>query len=314
MLPAVRDGGTSQVVTRGHNVVDLTTIVKAVPVPAVVPQIAAPSVSRETTETLYWQGALTANTEPAFRLYLKQYPSGTFAELAKQNLGRFAAVPKVQVQAKPVVPSSSAAFVGAASAMPNLGAAFSAPTGQVSAGAGAAAAQRFAFAPSAALRKHHTAEFFQAMRSGGNVQMANVLETAFASQDTFAGLDKVISVYGLKSNNLADSLTVFLDTLREAANGKDENVTRKQALAVRDQMALILLASPETASLTDPKKQELADALILNTLVVAAAFEAAKAGDPSVRRELADQIQAMVKTSLGIDLRAVRLTDEGYRL
>ena len=144
--------------------------------------------------------------------------------------------------------------------------------------------------------------------------MANILETAFASQDTFAGLDKVISVYGLKSNNLADTLTVFLDTLREAANGKDENVTRKQALAVRDQMALILLASPETASLTDPKKQELADALILNTLVVAAAFEAAKAGDPSVKRELADQIQAMVKTSLGIDLRAVRLTDEGYRL
>ena len=102
--------------------------------------------------------------------------------------------------------------------------------------------------------------------------------------------------------------------MREAANGKDENVTRKQALAVRDQMALILLASPETASLTDTKKQELADALILNTLVVAAAFEAAKAGDPSVKRELADQIQAMVKTSLGIDLRAVRLTDEGYRL
>jgi hypothetical protein len=52
------------------------------------PTFAAPSVSAETTEVLFWQGALSANSETAYRSYLSRYPQGLFAGLADENLKR----------------------------------------------------------------------------------------------------------------------------------------------------------------------------------------------------------------------------------
>jgi hypothetical protein len=79
-------------------------------------------------------------------------------------------------------------------------------------------------------------------------------------------------------------------------------------------MALVLLASPETANLTPAKKQEYADTLILTSLLIALAGEAAKANGPASVRDFADTIQQSGLTDLGVNLRAIRLTDEGFRL
>ncbi len=66
-----------------------TTIVTSTPAPV-------PTISSETTEILFWQGTVSANSEAAYRSYLSRYPQGMFAGLADENLKRLI-TPKAQV-------------------------------------------------------------------------------------------------------------------------------------------------------------------------------------------------------------------------
>ncbi len=61
-----------------------TTIVTSTPAPV-------SAVSSETTEILYWQGTVSANSQSAYRSYLARYPQGLFAGLADENLKRLIA-------------------------------------------------------------------------------------------------------------------------------------------------------------------------------------------------------------------------------
>ncbi len=273
---------------------------------AVAPAIAGPNM-----DALFWQGALAANTEVAFREYLKSYPKGTFATLAQQNLRKFEMAPVVAP--RPVVPSSSPPVIGAAPGIPNLTAAFSAPTGQTAVGAGATAASRFAFTPDPQVRARATRNFIAQMRTS-NPQIATALEAEFGRQDIFAAMNKAVAPYGLTVNNLADALTIYVDTFRDAATGKTSEPTRKQATAVRDQMALVLLATPNMNRLPDASRQEAADTLLLSAAMIAAMVDAAKSSTPADRRAIADLAQQMGRDNMGIDLRSIRLTDDGYRM
>jgi hypothetical protein len=63
----------------------------------------APTVSAETTEVLFWQGAVSANSETAYRSYLNRYPQGLFAGLADENLKRLS---------RPTAPAEPRANIG----------------------------------------------------------------------------------------------------------------------------------------------------------------------------------------------------------
>lgn len=271
----------------------------------------ATGVSRETTESLFWQGALTANTEPAFRAYIKRYPSGTFAELAEQNLARIAAKPVAPP--KPPPAAGSGPLAGAA-ALPNLAAAFTAPTGMVSPSAGAGAVQRFAFRPDPTRRRANIAKFIGELRQT-NALLADIIEAEMASKDFFAIVNAEVAKYGMTTDNLADATTVFIDTMRAATLPVDEpDATRQQAQKVREQMALVLLATPETADLGEAGRQDRADAMILTAIFIGVTREAAKLQGPQGLKKYADDFSALSKAQLGIDLRAIRITNEGYRM
>jgi Caspase domain len=55
------------------------------PVPTVQ---TSPAVTAPSNEALHWQGALSADTESAYRNYLRRFPKGEFAELAAENIKR----------------------------------------------------------------------------------------------------------------------------------------------------------------------------------------------------------------------------------
>jgi hypothetical protein len=79
--------------------VQTTTVVTSTAAPAPAP---AASISAETTEILYWQGTVTANSETAYRSYLTRYPQGQFAGLAEENVKRLTQpAPAPAVAAKP---------------------------------------------------------------------------------------------------------------------------------------------------------------------------------------------------------------------
>jgi Caspase domain len=284
-----------------------TTVNIAQAPPPVQTQQPVPIVSAQVSEALFWQGAITANSEGSFREYLRRYPQGEFAELARQNIAGLARPKPAPVAATaPPPPASGGSAVGFA--MPSLGASLGTlPGGSLD------PSSRFAFVPSQAIRQRAKETFFTQIRAS-NPAMGDLLAASFSLQDVFATLDKGLAPTGLGTTNLADSLTMFIETLRGVAtSSNDESLpSRAQATAMRRQMALILQASPDTNALTPAKRQEYSDALILNATFMSMADNAAKS-DPAARRTFADGVADMAKSQFGIDLRALKLTQQGYQ-
>jgi uncharacterized caspase-like protein len=56
------------------------------------------TASAVNSELEYWHSATATNTEGAYRAYLKRYPNGEFADMANENLRRFAPKPAVAAQ------------------------------------------------------------------------------------------------------------------------------------------------------------------------------------------------------------------------
>jgi uncharacterized caspase-like protein len=277
------------------------------------PVSAGPSFSKEASEALFWQGALSANTAPAYREYLRRYPAGEFAELARQNVvglsrPKTATVAPTPTPAPSTPPASGGSF-GSGFSVPKLSDAF----GAAPSTSGTDPATRFAFAVSPTTRRSTTNQFITQLQSS-NKELGDLFAATFALQDIFGALDKAMVPYGLKTNNLADGLTIFFDTMRDIANGVESTPTRTQALAVRRQMALVLQSSSDTNALNATQRQEMSDGLVLYAMFMSLAQEAAKKGDPKEARNFSNGVAELAKTQFGVDLRAIRLTDNGYQM
>jgi uncharacterized caspase-like protein len=267
---------------------------------------ASPTVSSATTEALFWQGAMGANSAAAFRDYLKRYPKGLYANLARENIARLAA----PVAAPPPPISASSGVFGAGLALPNFASAFSGnPTAPPGNGD---IMTRYAFRPSASVRKQATEKFLNQLGST-NKQMAELFRAVFGLQDVFGAMDKAVSKYDLSTSNLADTLTIFFNTLHDSATGKITDPTRAQAQGVRRQMALSLSTSPEIAGWSDAQKQEYSDMMMLNAMVMSAGMEAIK-NDPAQLKTYSDAMAENAKSTMGLDLRQLRLSDDGYQM
>lgn len=257
-----------------------------------------PSVSAETSEALFWQGAVSANSEKAYRSYLKQYPQGRYSGLAEENIARInappASVPGVQGFS---VPS------------------FSNVIGPGAVGSGsdikAATIREFDFKVSASVRKKTITTFIKQLETSDPAS-AQVFGLLLSSQDMFALVQsEAFDKYGMRTNNMADTFSLLIGVLHDAANGVVTDATIAQAQGLRNQMAKLLILTPEQIPPTDSGKQELSDLMLLNSLVLAASLEAAK-NDPKLLQQISDQISTMTKTQMGVDLKAMILTDNGF--
>lgn len=115
---------------------------------------------------------------------------------------------------------------------------------------------------------------------------------ATLKSDPIAQMGPELAKYGLRTDDVADAYTVYWTEAWAAAHGVTREDSREQAQAVRRQAAAAILATSEFARATDAQKQEFADALLVQALLVAAAVrQGAKA--------------------TGLDLDAMTLTDEG---
>ena len=292
--------------------------------PSVQSQTAAvtPAISAATSEALYWQGTLSANSERGYRDYLKRYPKGEFASVAQENLQRYiapvpspqvaAAPPRVKAQPKASTSSSS----GAGSFFSGLGIGnFSngfATAGSNSASVSGDAARRFQFTPSAAVRSRVRREFIASLRQSDQTS-ATLLETVLPESNAFQILEPELRKNGLSSSNMADTLTVFVDSMRDVANGVDNSGNPQQFVALRNQFATLLALDASSISLTQTQMQERSDLALMVTMYVALGWEATKNLGADQKRQYSDLIANMAIQSLGIDLRKVRLTNNGYQ-
>lgn len=137
------------------------------------------------------------------------------------------------------------------------------------------------------------------------------LKKGFASVDVFGEIGKDIKAkYGLSNTNLADVWAVYWSYAWLMTQGRTDDPTRAQVVGLRDQFRPLLLSLPAVAGLGDAQKQEMAESLLLQTVLFGILAEGWK-DDPASLAEFGQGLQRGT-AELGLDLGQVELTDRGF--
>lgn len=283
------------------------------------PVQSAPIISAQTSEALYWQGTLSANSEGGFRDYLKRYPKGEYAAVARANLERFAQ-PKPQLAPQPAprpatapVDASGGSQVGGIS-FGGLAAAFSKASAASNAVSGGNAVRQFGFTPNHVVRRQTREQFVSSVASD-NAPMKSLLDSVMPANNPFSAIEgEFSSKYGMSVNNLADSFSILIETMRSISKQEDDEGSRAQAQGLRNQIAGFLASDPSVTSLTPQLKQSTSDSALMLAVFLQAGYEVAKAGGAAQKTEYANGIASMAQQSFGFDVRRLRLTNNGFEL
>lgn len=168
------------------------------------------------------------------------------------------------------------------------------------------------FRPSMAVRKRNFAQFVAKTRAV-NPQGADQLQKQLGSQDVMGALGRGLAPLGLKTNDVADAMTLYVITAWNGTRGRSEDPTRVRCLAVRRQMAAAIANTPQFATATDAQKQEYSEAMLIHAMLLDATVADAKS-KPQEMDKLKAAIAQGAKVTLGLDLRRLQLTDAGLRM
>jgi hypothetical protein len=141
---------------------------------------------------------------------------------------------------------------------------------------------------------------------------ADRLRRTIQQRDLLGLWEKHVAIDGLRRGDVADAMTAYWVQNWQIAN----NISfadRAQVQAVRGQIRRSLVANPAFARLDDAGKQEMAEVFMLNFVAQGSAFSDAWAkGDKALGRRLSDAAVARFRNEMGVDLRGLRLTAQGF--
>lgn len=165
------------------------------------------------------------------------------------------------------------------------------------------------YAPSKARRATNLAGFVQQTRvvdPGGAAELQKV----FAEGDFIERIGALIAPEGLHIDNVADAYALWWITAWQAAHGNNDTPSRAVLGAVRQQAATAVVATGEIARASDAQKQELAEALWVQTALMEVAVEQAKR-DPARLRQIGGAVRQGA-AGMGLDLDRIDLTPRGF--
>lgn len=152
------------------------------------------------------------------------------------------------------------------------------------------------------------AQFVDYMRQTIGDDAANEIEKALAGTDAVAEWEAIVGGDGLHRGDVADAFASYWILNWVMANGADS--TGPQAQAVREQVRPIIAGQKD---LGDAGRQEMAEVMMLNFLIQHAAYvNALTSGDTQMQKQLGDAAHQRFTKEMGVDLRALSLTDEGF--
>lgn len=143
-----------------------------------------------------------------------------------------------------------------------------------------------------------------------NPAAANDFRQAMRQTDLFKDMATELQKYGLRVDNVADAYAVYWISAWEAVNGVYTEGSKKQAQSVKVQVARAMLASGALNKATDAQKQQLAEELLIQAVLISAANETVQ-GDLDGQIALAEGVDANAR-QLGLDLTRMRLTEDGF--
>lgn len=188
------------------------------------------------------------------------------------------------------------------------------PSPQGKAGKQASAATKpvsvadFRYTPSKSRRSANLKNFVSKTKAV-DPKGADTLAKLIASQDIIEAMRPPLARYGLRIDNVADAYAVWLINSWQATRGTTDDPSPASAAAVRRQVMNAMASAAIVTTADDASKQEMAEALLLQALLVESAVEQSQS-EP-------DQLQAVGRAAaqgargMGIDLAGMTLTDRG---
>jgi hypothetical protein len=283
--------------------------------PKPVPLAAKPAVQATASvsdESLFWQGALGANSPPAYRDYLARYPKGRFAGLARENLARLlrpepTPAPSDLVSATPIRQTryDNGQF-------PNMARAFSA-TGQpvMPTGEPLTAIQRFSFSPDTALRTRLREKILSQFGKPGT-DYRKQFESIFPVNDPFRGLASVIEQHGLSVDNAVDGALVHFESFRKMGTPDWSEPTPIQIQAARRQIAGAMARDPFFKVMRGGDLQTASDEMWFGAALLAYTDAGLQKLGSTVIRESKERSSGTMERVFGFPTDTLRLTDQGY--
>jgi hypothetical protein len=166
-----------------------------------------------------------------------------------------------------------------------------------------------AYRPSAAIRNRNLAQFIENTRKVDPVTAEN-LERFLASNDVLSPIQKSMVATGLNANNLADAYAVYWTTAWFGAQGRSDDLPKDQMIAVRNQAAYLLQTTQQFGGKTDAQKQEIAETMLLQSVLIAASVNSAKSDSAQLNQVKITITQGAKR--MGLDFDRMTLTPQGF--
>ncbi len=173
----------------------------------------------------------------------------------------------------------------------------------------APSATAFRYTPSPRRRAANLAQFVAKSRQNDPKGAAD-LERLFASTDVVEAMRAPLAEAGLRIDDVADAYAVYWINAWQASRGVDDDVSRRMATAVRNQVAGVMASTGALRGASDAAKQEMAESLLIQAALIAAAMEQSKSS-PELGRQLAAAVSQGAR-GMNLDLAAMTLTEDGF--
>jgi hypothetical protein len=172
---------------------------------------------------------------------------------------------------------------------------------------------RTRFTPSAAARQRGFAQMISQMR-GADPAGAAALERELAGSDVIGAIGQRLQPLGLRTDDVADAMTVYVMESWEAVSGRPLPPNRARVQAVRRQMRIASADVPALAGASDATKQMMAESMLIQAAQISGLAEIARQQGGTQATQVADAVRRGCQATLGLDLRTLDLTDRGLVL
>ena len=164
------------------------------------------------------------------------------------------------------------------------------------------------YQPSSAVRQRNMQGFVTRLRRVDPKSAAD-LQRTFARRDVVAEIGGAMRPVGLNPNNVADAMAMYLVAAWYGVRG---SVDSKPAdyKAVSAQMARAISTTPGFANASDALKQEIAESMLVQALLVDQAVQAAQK-QPSAMPSIKAAIAKGARAAFGFDVTRMRLGPNG---
>ena len=124
--------------------------------------------------------------------------------------------------------------------------------------------QALRFQPSVAVSQRVRDEFIEALQKA-NPQSAVEIERKLQQQDVIGDFSRDMAPYGLRADDVADTMTAYWLTMWIVANQEPIPAVAKVS-AVQDQVRAVMLQNPNVVQATAETRQQMAEVMIYETM------------------------------------------------